>query len=412
MHRLIKRLCLVLLTLAAYLNLVSPVVALADSSIPVINPKQVIRSKPSCFELFQLDDSLTNGRQPLLLVHGLYGEHRRLFRWDRLCRHLTRNENFRQRYKIFLVRYNTQARLDDLEKQCKIALNTLSAKNPRKLVIVTLSLGGNIVRKAMEEESIAKSVERVVTLGAVFHGSPVFCSKWMEEGILKQGFWPVTKIDRYLAYKLYFKRHKNLQADYGWDNFDGKAPDFAACSTGYSSNQEMQESAAKWKRLQEKFTVYSGYLLNDKCRNKKRGFLKTLLNAPLDFMFTTLPAHFGGNHAVLRMLNEAISNLSLRNETGGKCGYLLNDGICPIASSLFLDLDCSPQHANLNDKQITKLRQSLQARKGRLFEGIDHVSFLDGHAPRRSFLIVDKLSLTEKPRSIFDWLLYDLMESN
>jgi hypothetical protein len=76
---------------------------------------QSIKAEPVTVELYQYDDTPANGRQPLLLVHGLNGECKPTCNWGPLCRYLEKNPNFQKRYKIYLARYDTYDSLRGLE---------------------------------------------------------------------------------------------------------------------------------------------------------------------------------------------------------------------------------------------------------------------------------------------------------
>ncbi len=120
-----------------------------------------------------------------------------------------------------------------------------------------------------------------------------------------------------------------------------------------------------------------------------------------------MPAHTGENHAVLRLLNDEMSRLVAVTR---KYGYPWTDGISPVSSSLFLAEDAVATHQIKNEADLPKLTRLVQARKGRLFKNMDHVTFLDGYHPfMHSPDLVDELAPSDKPRRIFAWLLTDLL---
>jgi hypothetical protein len=363
----------------------------ARTEIPVLNPRQVLKTTPASFELYQFDNIPVGDRTPLLLIHGLWGENRRLFRWDQVCRYLASDEDFCRRYKIYLARFDTHARLNILKPLCQDAIRRLSAEtNSRPLVVITLSLSGNVVREAMTEPDIDCLVQHVVAMGGLFQGSPLFCSDWMQRSMLHRRGFILRRIDRYLAYKLFFAHHENLLADYQWDNVDASVPPF---SLGPEKN---------------KFTVYAAYLPDARSNGKQP--LRALLSKVIFFVYTTVPAHWKDEHAVLRILHQEMSELVFHGDDPQQRRFAFTDGIAPIASTLFLTKDVTPGGTKISLDDAEKLKGAVQAANGRLFENVDHAMFMQEHRRfRRPLVLTDQLSPAEPARPLFAWLLHDLL---
>jgi hypothetical protein len=330
----------------------------------------------------------------LLLIHGLVGEFHPLFRWQELADYLSRNQNVQDRYKIYLVRYNTRLPLKDITGDFKRALRELAPAGG--LTIVAISLAGTIVRDAMKDPKVDQCVSRVVTLGTFFRGSPLFCSDWMHRSIRKRHLSPLCSVDRLLMYKLYFSRHKNLLRDYQWDNADGQMPG-------------VRPVVPDMQPCDHKFVVYAGYLHNQYFPHP-HGAVHAFLVSPLSFLRTTMPAHLGREHAALRFIDDIIAGAVPRTEDKSNITYPLNDGISPISSSLLLSNDFVGHCALRDETDFKSVRANSSAKLTRLFDNIDHLTYIESHRPTGSSEdVTDVLSSSEKPRPMFAWILNDLL---
>lgn len=394
----------------------------ANSMIPVLISDHALRNKPTTVELYQLDSSPACGRQPLLLIHGLNGERSKLFRWKDMTRYLSHSPEFQRNYKIYLARYNSKTSLATLQEEFKPLIKKLSYENNRAgVVVLTISIGGNIVRQSMNEAEVDEAVSQVITLGTPYHGSPLFNEDWMLYSMMKRHRSPLTKTLRYFGYKLYFAQHKNLLADYQWDNADGRMP-IGTCrylfpvphtvklkTDGKPTSTPPAENtnAAKW-------IAYAGYLPNE--NYSKHGHLRSImhwLNSPFYFANVTFPAYLGREHSMLQLLSDEIANVPTTGVIKEN-RYRLNDGISPIFSSLNLttgnncDNDSSALVTEGGSVCSSSIRTHLGHMKGRLFMNLDHISFLKGDGQRA---IADQLKPWEAPRPLFSWLLKDLLST-
>ncbi len=368
-------------------------------------PKERIKALPKKVEIYQLDDSPLGDRQPLLLVHGLLGEYHPKFRWKELAEYLVQNQEFQKRYKIYLTRFNTKLSLKELTNQFRIAIRQFAPS--QGVTILSISMSGAVLHSALKDPSVLKCVSRVITLGAFFRGSPLFCADWMKQTMLKRYLSPLSKLDHYLGYQIYFARHKNLLRDYAWDNSDGQMTKKQLRK--HPPKQTDQISKEDQLAVDHKFYVYAGYLHNQYVP-RDHGAIRTLVTAPYSFFKTTLPMHLDREHPALRFLNELIAKSLPSKGPSDDIIYPLNDGISPIASSLLLtdEFAARPDINKMNDLELIKTNTN--AAKARLFDNIDHLTFIERQRPSGSSQkIIDKLS-NEEPRPMFEWILKDLME--
>jgi hypothetical protein len=384
------------------------------------NVKQ-IKKKPVIVEMYQFDEAPLGSRQPLLLVHGLRGElWKDCFRWQQLCTYLTQDNEFNKRYKIYLARYDSYLPLGQLREQFQQAFLKFAADTgDRPVSIICLSLGGNVVADAMSDPKIDAHVDHVLTMGTPFHGSPLFSSSWMEYTILKTHISPVAQIDVCLPYQIYFGKHRNLLDDLNWDNSDKMLPTIEryrlwynplrarAISPGVNGNH----SVFKWNEAQvdkKKFTVYAGYLETPVADG---GAVSKRFKNPMSwFVGTIIPMHAGKEHPVLRSLNRQMTAAITAGGTRqGNGAYALNDGITPLASSLFLS---NPKMDDGIVKQVNlaKLAEHVDVRRARVFKNIDHLTFIDDYHPKGAARdLVDELSDSNTSKPIFAWVLHDLL---
>ncbi len=387
----------------------------ATSSAVAQVPQRALKSIPTTVEVYQYDNSPLEHRKPLLMIHGLLGEFHPQFRWNELAHYLSQDQAFQQRYKIYLARYDSHLPLKELTWGFNVALRKLAPTGG--LTIVTISMASTIVRNAMSDPAVDQSVSRVLTLGAFFRGSPLFCSDWMRKTIRQRHLSPLCRIDRYLAYKLYFARHKNLLLDYSWDNVDGQMPAAglpqlqAECQSESNLSAPSHVVPAAHLRGDHKFIVYAGYIHN-RYVPQYHGAVYAFIFSPFTFFRTTLQAHFGREHPALRFLNELVADAVPASTDKSYIAYPLNDGISPISSSLLLSDDFVSRHLDFSDKtELDDIEACTYAKKARLFDNVDHLTFIEGHRPIGSSLDVsDVLSPTEKPRPMFAWILKDLLE--
>lgn len=281
---------------------------------------------------------------------------------------------------------------------------------------VLKSIPNTVDRDAMKDPTVEQCISCVLTLGALFRGSPLFCPDWMQQTIQKRHASILSRIDQSLTYKLYFARHKNLLLDYAWDNVDGQMPTAspldasADIDTASAPPGQARLIAAVPQPGDHKFVVYAGYLHNQYVPQPYSG-LHRLIVVPFSFFSTTLPMHFGIEHPALRYLNQLVAEVIPRTTHSGNILYPFNDGISPISSSLLLSDDFVAHTSFRNREDFDNIQSHSNAKKSRLFDNIDHLSFIEGRSPGGSMLNVsDVLSLTEKPRPMFAWILNDLLE--
>ncbi|MBX9692282.1 MAG: hypothetical protein K2Z81_07860 [Cyanobacteria bacterium] len=400
---------------------------IVSNNFDLLPPKKALKKEPEDVKIYDFDGTPLGNRAPLLLVHGLRGEFLPDFRWQKVSRELSRNKEVNSSYKIYCVRYATTRRLEGVIPKFRNAVHTLyNACNHKKITCIALSMGGNLVYESMLDQETNDRIAAVLTMGTPFHGSPLFCSDWLQYSLYKRLSLPLTRIDHSLALKVYFGRNKNLVADLGWDNFDGAVPMVGKFKSRlpFGPKGEVTEETTVNERLGElnnngaevkkKLLTYGTYLNNPYMEPKALRYIEKTFMYPLTLFWVKMPAHLGREHAVLNMLNHDIACVQVSKDWKDKHVtaflYALNDGITPVSSALFLPESTLKSTAVIEEKDIKKLIGKTDVRLARVFKDADHLTYIDGFRPiSASSKLVDELHPDEGEKEIFDWMIDDLL---
>jgi hypothetical protein len=399
-------------------------------TFPLVPAQQRLKDKPERAKIYQLDLKPLGDRRPLLMVHGLRGESRKLFRWDHVLKRLQSSSEFNDRFKIYFLRYDSTASLRTSIPQFKEELLRLRDSSGGKPVsILALSLGGNLVEQAILDPQINSAIQVVFTLGTPFHGSPLFCADWYQYSLYKNLSFPWTRVDHSLAYRFYFHCNPNLLEELEWDNADGYIPDAGRfrsllplgpkgnLTVANAQNDRLLKLNRESTPDKSKFITYAGYLLNPYLLPSLKRQIETTVMAPYTYLTVKVPAHLAREHPVLKMLNHEISRTIPREGQDPKPDnwphiYGLNDGIAPVNSAIFLPSEALKANPVDNEDDVPRLRAAADVKLARVFRNIDHLTFVDGYRPASSSpLLRDELNPQDGYRQMFDWILSDLLHS-
>ena len=392
-------------------------------------PQKELKIPPSTVEIYQYDETPIGNRTPFLMVHGLRGEFREGFRWEMVVENLMKKQEFRDKYKIYFARYNTYVLLDSVKKQFQQAVKDLYQNTgKRPMTVMALSMGGNVVQEALEDLEVQSDIEKIITLGTPFHGSPLFCFEWLRYSIIRNHSVPWVRGDLAFSYKMYFRLHPNLLEDLRWDNSDNGIPQIGKFSTWFpfhiagDLNMKRMENL-RIARLNElkldkkKFICYGGYLLTPYATPHKPSHFAKAVKWPWWFATCTVPYHMGFEHPVLRALNFEMGRMvvgspDMKEALRGSSRYALNDGITPLVSALFLPSDVMANDPVAREPSISKIRRSIDIGRARVFRQIDHITFVDNYRPHHlPKEMRDELNPNQPARNIFDWMFLDIMET-
>ncbi len=393
--------------------------------IPVAPRGKFYKHRPAQVMIYQYDSQPLAKRAPLLIVHGLRAEYYPFCRWEKVIKRLKSNAEFSSKFKIYLARYDSTIVLDKVVPQMRAQIAKLyQLADSTPIVILTISMGGNMVYESMLDPQTDKQIKLVLAMGTPFHGSPLFSADWLQYGIYKNLSSPFTRIDHSLAYRLYFAKNANLLQDLRWDNCDGAIPDIGQFAsrlpfgpsgnlvTSKAINQELAQINKK-NFDKNKLITYSGYLINPYQLPEAARFMENAITAPATLLTVVLPAHCGREHPVLKMLNRQISTVVTTQSAATRAKtnfvYVLNDGITPLISALFLpDRYCASETLS-REIDLPKIKTLTDVHTARIFRNIDHLTFLDGRRPIVALPgMRDELNPEIGSRDIFSWMLYDL----
>ncbi|HEY9788006.1 MAG TPA: hypothetical protein V6D17_21640 [Candidatus Obscuribacterales bacterium] len=387
---------------------------------------KLLRQKPAEVNLYEYDTTPLNDRMPLLLVHGLRGEYHPYFRWRKVAKRLEENKEIKKKFKIYMVRYDTTESLSVSVPQFRSAVGRLySLSGNRPIAVIALSMGGNLAYEAMLDKDTESKISGLMALGTPFHGSPLFCTDWLQYGVYKNLCWPWTRIDHSLAYRWYFNHNPVLMTDLRWDNADNSVPEvgFFKSKLPFGPKGQLTIERTENKRLlditsngtnKKKLTTYGGYLVNPYLQPLAERFIESKLLAPYTLVMVKFPAHMAREHPVLKMLNKEIATVVCNREAMARAGtkfvYGLNDGITPLQSALFLPQTALKSIALSRESDVGKLRTLTDVRRARVFKNIDHLTYIDGYHPlAKSAELKDELNPEAGTRHIFDWIAMDLL---
>ena len=419
------------------------------------NSSSSLQALPS--NLIAYDTAPLDDRMPLILVHGIGGDdpsdH---YHWQNFLNHTRSKKAFNQKFKIYLFTYDTAKSVPEGSANFQNAMRQFLAQTTSDIKIVGYSEGGLLVRNAMQDELIDKRTKEVITIATPFHGSPLATPRWFRQQLETEAALSPVKLSERFAYWVAFKKHPSLGTDFQWDNFDSAIPEDV-----YKSINGRGVITGYKLASRDNFITYGSYFgeeVVDPERQlpkelgvtdelpKEKSKLKNLFRQNILFSFVnknmSKVTHFVWPHqaeekieldedamTVLAVVPEAAESAALQadditlrtekdtfvpepeedSENTSLTAY--NDGISPISSSLWLGR-FTPGFSTITSP-ISKLWAALKGLKGtnqaRLFAGMDHRNWMDGETRTSSNSVRDLLNPDENPKTVFDWIVFDLM---
>jgi hypothetical protein len=172
----------------------------------------------------------------------------------------------------------------------------------------------------------------------------------------------------------------------------------------------------------KKLITYGGYIVNPYLAPGFKRYAETTAFYPMFLLSNSFPAHFGREHPVLEFLNRDITNIQVSKKIAKQAGtpfvYVLNDGICPVSSAIFLPNDVARTQFVAKETDFEKVRDKVNVGKARVFRNVDHLTFIDGVRPINPIISAvnsqfkDELNPQDGQKDIFDWILSDLVNSD
>jgi len=407
------------------------------------------------------DDTPLDSRTPLILVHGIASYASDSFHWGSFLNYAAKKPDFQTKYKVYLYHYDSSCSVPaiskDLQKNLKEFIGGLNGRN---IKILAYSEGGLLTRNALQDPYLDAHTLEVLAIATPFHGSPLANPAWIQQQVKTENAFSLVRMGQKIGYKITRHKFPTFKEDFRWDNFDGAIPmaDYIKANgpltkTDYTLAKKTQfvtygsyfgmgvDSAVMQKALglknptpREKLSMgnlfrvkhlmfslirnnigrlpLAGALTHPAEKNIASNNNAQLVETPLNTAITlNAVAGDAPPHKAAERLSKALSKDSKPAVSEAVSMMMFNDGISPISSTLWLGR--YTQGANGSTISVDNLWSALKSLKGgrqaRLFSGLDHRNWMDGTTRTGQPLIQDLLNPDEPPRTVFEWIVYDLM---
>ena len=359
--------------------------------------------------LHALDNTPLENRTPLILIHGIDPGRGQYDNWDLYVAAFQNNAPFQQQYKVY--RYPLLGVPENAALLTVALEQFLVETRTQNMRLLAHSMGGVLLRNLSGGHLMQHHVDRIITISTPFHGTPLTIKPW----IVNQKFLlsPLRGLYK-LAYKITRKRHPTFMQDYCWDNFDASMPE--------DVSSKVSDECHIWKPAPNTQWVVYGSFYTD--NEEAQRWLTQELNTPQTLAATLensdlRGAGLFGARRRLVFAREKLSRLSLKKnqatDTDTKTYSVMsfNDGVSPINSQLWLGRFAK----NPDETFISALARSQADQKSltRLFAGLDHRDWMDGHTryknPENSqdHRVYDLLHPEREPKTTVEWVIHDLL---
>ncbi len=415
-------------------------------------------------------DPLGN-RIPLVLVHGIGAEDDEYYHWEEFLKFIDRDPEFHERFKVYLFRYDSNRSVPELSLALRDSLKQYlqGLENERPIRIVAYSEGGLLTRNALQDGWLNDRTEQVITIATPFHGSPLANPDWMRQQAKSDSIFSPVRLSMDFAYWITRRMYPSFEADFQWDNFDQ-----AIATEEFETFNGRNELKGYNLEKKKNFITYGSYfgrgidpdhilpkalgieepLPKEKFKLKQlfsKSFLFTLVrdniaDLPLAHVLkkdqtttgaeayvvgevvdesSVSPATMSGTMLATRV-DEPTLLISVADQSSAQApapapspAYIYqplmtyNDGISPISSTLWLGR-YTPNFDHVKNP-VHKAWAALKSIQGtsvaRLFKGLDHRNWMEGGTRMETDELTDLLNPDEPPRTVFEWLVFDLMST-
>jgi pimeloyl-ACP methyl ester carboxylesterase len=371
------------------------------------------------------DSSPLRSRTPLVLIHGIGGNNNRLFDWHRFLRFASQQKAFNEKYKVYLYYYDSTRSVSvislNLQHQLMDFVKNVGGK---QIKVLAYSEGGLLVRNALQDPELNDKVKAVLTIATPFHGSPLANPAWMRSEITGERPLSLVRLGINSAYSITGRMYPDFEQDFHWDNFDGTLSNMLM-------NQKLSVTPAPDYALAHKqdFITYGSFFGLDVDPKVLKKELNLSIPLPKErasvrnifrknILFSLVRNNIGKLPLAKTVPNstQALSkNASVLDEATLSM-MMLNDGISPISSSLWLgrylplDARTGAPKKRLPTSSLWDVLRSLKGKnKVRLFAGLDHRNWMEGTTRTGKAELHDLLNPESGSHNVFEWILKDLM---
>lgn len=393
------------------------------------------------YVLQEYDTTPLDGRTPLVLIHGIAPDQGAYYNWGLFLTALQSNTGFNERFKIYFFVYEPQRELSETSAQLATALKSFAQENhPPQVRILALSLGGLLIKHAMADPAVDSLVDKVITIGTPFHGTPLAVPSWMRTQFKQESILSPLRLGNRLVFGIVRNKFPHFEKDFCWDNFDGAMSD--AMQQRVSAKLH-SESVSSRVVNSTKFITYSSFFNADV---KEQARLMKALNMQRfreNVVSENLPIKSGkfkliDKHRMMAIVSRNMAKLPLAYPQPGNAGLTseyvgyavpaiepakeepsaipllmaFNDGVSPVASHLWLGRFCPDLQGadNVNAELWRALKQAQQSNHARLFADIDHRDWMEATTRSGVTNVRDLLHADQPPKTVFEWLVFDLMD--
>ncbi len=464
-----KQLSFALAALLSFQMLGMPVLAQPDSFDQPLRESTLLetRVQNESSGLKAYDDTPLGDRMPLVLVHGIGGTATKLFHWEKFLAYTRKRPDFNARYKIYLFHYDSTRPVPELGQDLQRELRQIIQQTGnRHIKVLAYSEGGLLTRNAMQDRFVYDHTDTVLTIATPFHGSPLANPEWLSKQVEEDSPLSLVRMTHKLAYDITGRRYPTFRQDFHWDNFDNAIP-----ASDYLRNNGPNPLVDYALDEKKNFITYGSFFGVDghdpqlsqtldlkqplpqeepKFNLFRKNILFTLIRKniaklplardsapveaavapgaePLEEVALDLSEPLGeGLNVTALALAEPEPDTTLMESRSVKeqlpqeamaqlqepvSMMAYNDGISPISSSLWLGR-FTPQFRSIKNP-VDRLWAALRSLKGnkttRLFAGLDHRNWMDGVTRTDSNTLKDLLNPDEQPKTVFEWIVQDLM---
>lgn len=419
---------------------VMPVVTFAEESAELAEPRVY---STTFYGLQQLDDKPANGRKPLLLIHGISPESGDYDGWGNFIQTVQRQNDMTERlhsnYKVYLFRYSPKNSLIDNSGLLVREFNQFgSAFGNQSVTVLAHSLGGLLIKNVMmTNEPVNQKINRVVTIGTPFHGTPLADPDWLKARFESGGFLGLKKLPTKMAYSVTENKFPYFQSDFCWDNFDDALPSAllveqeGMCPHRHPDNGMTRLKQARIKAVSDKFITYSSFFGKDE--DIPQDLLTSVLR-PDQAHLLKFPEDIDSGkfskHAMMEKARKYMTEIPLSDKYQAnslmKSLFELNDGVSPVVSHLWLgrfvaDVSSEREHKRqpvIEGRMINAFKELPNKAQVRLFQNLDHRDWMEGSSrlyPKAgqdgnpSVRIADIFHPESGKKTVFEWLLVDIL---
>jgi pimeloyl-ACP methyl ester carboxylesterase len=384
---------------------------------------------------------------PLILVHGIGGEQEELFYWKPFLDFMETHPQYQKHFSLYLFRYDSSLPVPQLSQHFRQTLQEFAQANGgKKMRVLAYSKGGLLARDALLDPALSPHIDKVITVATPFHGTPLANPEWLRQQMRESSPISPLRMTNRVFYRIARKQFPSFEEDFRWDNFDGallveenmeaKAPNLPAAQdvpvlnkklitygsyfgVGIDPKKQLTQTLEvehplpkERHRFRNPFSVHFFFLMVR--NNLSKMPLAYGTQAKIQEPNTTHAVRFGTNpdHLEGRVQMEVRLPEMDAPEADRIPLMAYNDGISPIASSLWLgrhaeNLVQAP-HAG---EALWETLQSLKGtEKARLFSGLNHRDWMDGSTRLSTQHLRDLLNPDEAPKTAFEWFVFDLIQ--